>query len=111
MSQPLTVEFAPFTLADGVAEATLLAASEQLENDFLSRADGYVARMLVRRDARSWSDIVFWQSSAHAAKAMAQASTSEVCSRYFKCMAVETHDPGHDVTLFETVKRYGSVAV
>jgi len=110
MNSPIAIELAPFTLASGLSEAALLAASDRLEQEFLARAEGYLGRMLVRKDGRNWLDIVFWQSSAHAAKAMEQAAASEVCGAYFQCMAAADHDdPSQGVTMFETVKRYGAV--
>jgi len=109
---PYAIEMAPFTLATGVSEPALLAASDQLEREFLAKADGYLGRVLVRKDEHSWTDIVFWQSAAHATKAMEQAATSEACSIYFRCMAQADHDnPGEGVTLFQAVKQYGTIPV
>lgn len=111
MTQSLVIEVAPFNLASGVPEATLLAASDRLEREFLSKADGYIGRMLVQKDKEAWADIVLWQSAAHAEKAMAVIASSEACGQYFKCMAAADHnDPDHGVTLFEMVRRYGSAS-
>lgn len=109
MSDNTVIEMAPFILANGVSEATLLAASERLEQDFLAKTEGYLGRILMRKDERNWSDIVFWQSAAHAAKAMQQAASAEACGVYFRCMEATDHDDlGQGVSLFETVKRYGA---
>ena len=108
---PLAVELAPFTLASGVSESDLLAASDRLEHQFLSQAEGYLGRVLVRRDDTRWSDIVFWQSAAHAEKAMRQVTDSGACRAYFQCMLEADHEhPGEGVTLFQAMKRYGSLA-
>lgn len=112
MSQTLAVEMAPFTLADGVTVDALLSASQRLERDFLSKIDGYVGRLLVCKDEKSWADIVFWNSAEQAAKAMEQVASSEVCGGYFACMAAVSHDdPDHGVTLFRSVERYGAIPI
>jgi hypothetical protein len=46
-----TIEWAPFTLAAGVNEATLLAASDVLQRDFLSKQPGFLHRELLKRSA------------------------------------------------------------
>lgn len=110
MEKALAIEVAPFALARGVTEETVLEASERLEHEFLSRADGYLGRLLVREDAKGWADIVFWKSAEHAARAMAAAAASPACSAYFQCMAGSDHDePSSGVTLFRSMKAYGSV--
>lgn len=110
MKNGFAIELAPFGVADGVSVGELLEASERLERDFLSKAEGYLGRVLVRKDSRTWADIVFWQSGEHAAKAMEAAATSETCRAYFKCMAAEDHDdPAKGVTLYRSVKTYGTV--
>jgi hypothetical protein len=106
------IEMAPFTLAEGMFEETLLAASERLEMEFLSGLDGYLGRMLVRKDDRSWSDIVFWRTPQDAARAMERAASSEVCRSYFECMAAADHDdPAQGVTVYQRVRSYGSVVI
>lgn len=110
MKNELAIELAPFSVADGVSINELLQASERLERDFLSKADGYLGRVLMQKDSGTWADIVFWQSGEHASKAMEAASTSETCRAYFECMAAEDHgDPAKGVTLYRSVMTYGSV--
>lgn len=110
MKNDLTIELAPFTVADGVGIDELLGASERLEREFLAKAEGYLGRVLVRKDATTWADIVFWRSGEHAAKAMEAAASSETCRAYFECMAAEDHaDPAKGVTLYRSVKTYGTV--
>lgn len=110
MQDALAIELAPFGVADGVSISELLEASERLERDFLSRAEGYLGRVLVQKDANAWADIVFWRSGEHASKAMEAAATSETCRAYFECMAAEDHgDPAKGVTLYRSVKTYGAV--
>lgn len=110
MKNELTIEIAPFAVADGVSIGKLLKASERLERDFLAKAEGYLGRVLVQKDSTTWADIVFWRSGEHAATAMKAAASSETCRAYFECMAAEDHaDPANGVTLYRSVKTYGSV--
>lgn len=110
MKSELVIELAPFAIADGVGAIELLEASERLERGFLSKAEGYLGRVLVQKDSSTWADIVFWQSAEHAAKAMEAAAASKACRAYFECMAAEDHgDPAKGVTLYRSVKAYGSM--
>jgi len=105
-----TIEMAPFTLANGITDDVLIAASDRLEKDFLSKSDGYMGRMLVRKDKNHWTDIVFWKSEAHASKAMEAVTSSAACRTYFDCMKEADHnDPQHGVTLFRAMRQYGSI--
>lgn len=109
MTAALTIEMAPFTVANGITEEALLAASERLEREFLQTADGYVGRVLAREDAGQWADIVFWESAEHAAKAMEAVAQSAACRSYFECMKAADHDdPQNGVSLFHAVGTYGS---
>jgi hypothetical protein len=110
MKNELVIELAPFAVADGVSASDLLKASERLERDFLSRAEGYLGRVLVQKDSGTWADIVFWRSGEHASMAMEASAVSETCRAYFECMASEDHgDPAKGVTLYRSIKAYGSV--
>lgn len=109
MTNVTAIEIAPFAVADGVSIDRLLAASERLEREFLSQADGYLGRALVQKDSATWADIVFWRSADDAAKAMEAAASSETCRSYFACMAQENHDdPSNGVTLYRSVKTYST---
>lgn len=110
MNQLLAIEVAPFVIADGVSVDALMEASDRLEQDFLSKAEGYIGRILVRKDTRAWADVVFWKSGEHAARAMAAVSSSAACRSYFECMKEADHDDPQDgVTLFQAFKSYGAV--
>lgn len=110
MNPELTIEMAPFSVASGITEAELLAASERLEREFLSRSDGYMGRVLVRQETGKWADIVFWKSEAHASKAMEAVASSAACRSYFECMKVADHnDSDNGVSLFHAVQAYGSL--
>lgn len=112
MKNELTIELAPFAVAKGVNTDKLLEASERLERDFLSKADGYLGRVLVQKDPSSWADIVFWRSAVHASKAMEAVASSDACRTYFECMVAEDHDdPAKGITLYRSVKTYGTLAL
>ncbi len=111
MAKSLAIEIAPFTLADGVDEAAMLAASERLEAEFLRPAAGYLGRALSRLGDGRWADIVLWRSAEDAAAVMPQVSASEACSAYFGCMVgADPTDPSHGVSIFQAVRTYGVLA-
>lgn len=110
MSVELTLEMAPFAVADGTRVEQLIEASERLERDFLGKAPGYLGRVLVQADSGKWADLVFWRSREHASKAMEAASSSAACRAYFACMAPEdAGDPANGVALYRAVKTFGRV--
>ena len=43
-----TIEFATFTLAEGVDESTLIAAADALQRDFFKQQKGFIRRDLVQ---------------------------------------------------------------
>lgn len=109
MKTELIVEIAPFSIASGLTEAALIEASDRIEREFLSKADGYVGRLLIRKDNEEWADIVIWQSEAHASRAMQAVASSAACKSYFECMKQADHDePQGGVSLFRAVKSYGA---
>lgn len=103
MSKKLTIEWAPFQLAEGVDEATLLAASERLQQEFLGKQDGFIRRDLIRVSEGQWADIVYWDSRNAAELAARNVGESPVCLRYFELMVV---DDGASVSHFEVAKTY-----
>jgi hypothetical protein len=112
MDNDIAIELAPFTVATGVNKDALLEASERVEREFLSRAEGYMGRVLVQKDAESWADIVIWRSHEDASKAMWAAASSDACRSYFACMAEQDHvEPENSVTLYRSLKTYGAMAL
>lgn len=102
-----TIEWAPFTLADGVDEATLLAASEALQREFLSQQPGFVRRELLRGSGTQWVDLVYWASKEAAEAAMQHVAGSPVCHRYFALMAgADGDEPGAGVLHLAQVAQY-----
>jgi hypothetical protein len=80
------VEYAPILLKDSVTEETLLQSSEVLQRDFLVQQPGFIQRLLVKKSAREFVDIVVWESQAHADQAMTHSLQSKACQSYFSCM-------------------------
>ncbi len=105
----MTIEWAPFTLADGVDEASLLRASEVLQADFISRQRGFVRRELLKGEQREWIDLLYWDSHEAAQQAMQNAASSPVCLQYFQLLAsVDDSDPTKGVSHFAVVREYGA---
>jgi sarcosine oxidase delta subunit len=102
------VEIAPFTLAANVTAEALLAASRRLETEVLMGMDGYVGRVLLQTDERSWTDLVFWRSKEAAEAMLERALTSEVCRDYFACMANTDAD---GVAHHRIIQGYGAIDI
>ena len=103
-----TVEWAPFALAEGVEEATLLAAAEALQRDFLSQQPGFIARELLKGAGNEWVDLLYWASQEAAAAAMQTAGSVPACQAYFSLMVPSAGhaDLGSAVRHLAQVRRY-----
>jgi hypothetical protein len=102
-----TIEWAPFTLAEGVDEAALLAASEALQRDFLSKQRGFLHRELLKGSDGQWVDMIYWESRDAVRQAMDKVETSAVCQSYFTLMVLPSEDdPSSGISLFDLVQRY-----
>lgn len=103
----ITVEWAPFTLAEGVSETDLLETSDAFQSEFLAGQDGFVRRELLHAGGREWCDLVYWRDPGAAERAFAKASGNVVCSRYFQLMvAADTADPSASVQHFALRRSY-----
>jgi hypothetical protein len=101
------IEWAPFTLADGVAEATLLDASEALQRDFLAAQPGFVRRELLRAADGGWVDLVVWADAESAERVMEGAGASAACAAYFALMrGADPANPGAGVAHLRRVRAY-----
>lgn len=102
-----TIEWAPFTLAEGATEDQLLDASQALQDEFLAAQDGFIRRELLRAGERDWCDLVYWRDNDAAQRAMEQAAKSPVCFRYFHLMAgAEAVEAGAGVQHFVVRRTY-----
>ena len=102
-----TIEWAPFTLAEGVDETRLLAASDMLQREFVSQQRGFIRRELLKGQARGWVDLVYWDSLSAAEEAARNAMNSPVCQTYFALMVQDDSDLAAAVSHFEQVQIYG----
>lgn len=80
------VEWAPFRMRDGVDEATLLAAADRVQREFLAARPGFLRRELLRDAEGGWVDLVHWQDGASAQAAAEAAMATAVCLEYFELM-------------------------
>jgi hypothetical protein len=101
------IEWAPFRLAPGVSEATLLDASERLQREFLERRQGFVRRELLRGADGQWVDLLYWSDEDSANAVMADISTSPACQAYFSLMVgADVMDAGAGVLHLHRVRSY-----
>jgi hypothetical protein len=90
-----SVEFARFTLKNGVSEQTLLEKSAELQTHFLQQQEGFIKRELIKISDNQYADIVLWNDSNAAQKAMEKAYSSHSCASYFEIMEVEEDAVSH----------------
>lgn len=86
-SNELTIEWAPFKVAENVTNEDLLTAADQIEQKFLQQQKGYVRRELLQGQDNQWVDLIYWASNEDAAAAAEKANSSEACLAYFSLMA------------------------
>lgn len=106
MNKNIIVEWAPFSLVEGVDEAKLLQASEALQTDFLGKQKGFLGRELLKGKGNDWADLVYWETREAAEQAAQNAANSPVCYSYFQLMGADHGEPGAGVMHFEQVKTY-----
>jgi hypothetical protein len=103
----LIVEWAPFQLAEGIDEATLIKISAAVQTDFLSKQSGFVKRDLLKGKDNQWVDILYWNSREEAEQAFKNAEKSPACLKYFSLMiGPDPDDPSAGVSHFEQIMTY-----
>jgi hypothetical protein len=101
------IEFAPFTLAEGVDEATLMTASDALQVGFLDQQKGFIKRDLVRMGDDKWADVLYWDSKESVERAMQEAPQNPAAISYFQMMAnAGQDDPTSAMMFLSVVKSY-----
>jgi hypothetical protein len=100
------VELAPFKLKPGVSEAALREAAALIQNEFLSRQQGFVHRELVKEAEGKFADIIWWTDPASAEAAMAKAETSSACAGYFELMDIDPADAASGIKHLRVMARY-----
>ena len=98
------VEWAPFSLKEGVNEQAMLEAAELIQREFLSKQEGFIKRELLKGADHKWVDILHWTSKEAAEKVMQNVMSSKACQQYFQCMADAVEAPLH----FEQVKTWNT---
>lgn len=101
------IEFAPFTLAEGVDESTLLATSDALQAEFLTQQKGFIRRELLKAGDGKWADLAYWEDRESVEQAMQNASTNPAALSYFQLMVnTGNDDPSAGVMLLNVTKSY-----
>jgi len=101
------IEWAPFELAEGVSDETLLKASNTFQNEFVNAQKGFIRRELLKGKDGQWVDLIFWESKEDAEKVMENVESSDACRAFFQIMkAAAPNDPGAGVLHFEHIKSY-----
>jgi len=71
-----------FKLADGVSTEAFLAASDEIQEKYLSTCKGFISRQLMMIDG-VWTDWVIWETMADAENSMAHCESSESAQKFF----------------------------
>lgn len=101
------LEWAPFTVKEGITEQQLLEASKALQTDFLEKQSGFIRRELLVQSNRSYIHMVLWENMESARGVMDKVKESEACSKYFGLMEeVDTAQPEQDVLHYQMYARY-----
>ncbi|MFI6333295.1 hypothetical protein ACIBBG_34275 [Micromonospora chersina] len=95
------IALAPFGLQAGVSEDTLLSASDRFEEEFASKQDGIIKRILVKDGEGGYADIVFFRDLQSVDKVVEAERNSDVCATFFSIM---DSDGSHRV--YEVLKSY-----
>lgn len=101
----LTVEWAPFNIAQQVTEVALLKAADRVEKEFLQKQKGFVRRELLRQDDTHWVDLVYWENAESATMAASAANESEACNGYFSLMQ-GVEDATQGISHFQVIKQW-----
>jgi len=70
-----------FKLEDGVTTEDFLAASDETQENFLSKCNGYINRQLMLIDG-VWTDWVIWEKMGDAESAMHQSMENESAEKF-----------------------------
>ncbi|WP_018255905.1 hypothetical protein [Salinispora mooreana] len=96
------IALAPFGLQAGVSEEALLSASDRWEEEFVSKQDGIIKRILVKDgEGGGYADIVFFRDLRSIDEVVEAERKSDVCAAFFSIM---DGDGSHRV--YEVLKSY-----
>ncbi|MCL6265578.1 hypothetical protein [Flagellimonas myxillae] len=101
------LEWAPFTIKEGITEQELLQASKALQTDFLEKQSGFIRRELLVQSDRNYIDMVLWENMEAAHGVMEKVKDSAACSTYFALMEeADTSQPEQGVSHYQTYAQY-----
>lgn len=83
----MIVEWAPFTVNEGIKDSDLIAVANRLQTDFLAKQAGYVRRELLKGAGNGWVDLIYWTTEKEAKAAFKNSENSPACAEYFGLMA------------------------
>ena len=96
------IALAPFQLKAGVSENALLTASDRFEQEFASKQDGIIRRVLVKDGGGGgYADFVFFRDLESIERVIEAEQNSDVCAAFFSIM---DGDGSHHV--YEVLKSY-----
>lgn len=96
------IALAPFQLKAGVSEEALVTASDRFEQEFASKQDGIIRRVLVKDgEGRGYADLVFFRDLESIDRVIEAEQNSDVCAAFFSIM---NSDGSHRV--YEVLKSY-----
>lgn len=87
------VEWAPFSLKNGITHDQLKQVSERLVKEFLIHQPGFIKKELLKQDNHSYVDLVYWQSEEAAKSAFERSQESDVANEYFALMLLSDEAP------------------
>ena len=107
MKPVMHVVLAPMQLKPGVDEATLLAASEAFQENFVSKQQGILRRTLLKDGRGGYADLVFFESEQHFQRVVEAEASSEHCQALFQLMAPPDPSlPDMGVLSYQHIKTY-----
>ena len=101
------MEWAPFTIKEGVTEIELLEASKALQTDFLKHQAGFIRRELLIKNDSSYIDLIFWRTMEDARNAVDKAKSSQACASYFQLMKdADPSEPDQGIFHYQVCESY-----
>ena len=70
-----------FKLKEGVCEEAFLAASDEIQKNYLSGCKGFISRQLMQMDGL-WTDWVIWETMADAVNSMDKSAGNESAMKF-----------------------------
>jgi len=88
MSDTVTV-FATSKRAPGVSEADLIAASDQFQNEFVSKQAGILRRELTRKESGEYVEIIQFRSTQDLEDVLEKEKSSEACHAFLAKLVMD----------------------